>query len=121
MTVPLLAQTPELLLATRNGEQPFLVFEYFYCDAGNYKAFGEIWLIGSLSENERTALIDSLESNEFFVAEQLRVPSLCEQLYKVTGGRSRRSASMIARPLISAPVVIPRSLARARIHCMRRL
>jgi hypothetical protein len=67
---------------------PFLVVEYLYRDAGNYKAAGELWLVGALSEEARTDLIGSLDSGEFFVAEQLDVPPLYEILFAESGGRT---------------------------------
>ena len=77
----------ELYFPTQHGDEPYLAFEYLYRDGGNYKVFGEVWLTGSLSEQERLEFIGSLESDEFFVAEQVGLPPLCEGLYEMTGGR----------------------------------
>lgn len=79
----------KLGFSSQKQQISYLVFEYLYRDAGNYKAFGEVWLRGSLSKQERNSLIGSLESDEFFIAEQVGVPPLCGELYKMTGGRSR--------------------------------
>lgn len=62
------------------------LFHYRYRDAGNYKAEGTIALGGeSPLEHWRTA-IAKFESGEFFVAEQLDVPPLYQELYKFSGG-----------------------------------
>lgn len=61
------------------------LFEYLYRDAGNYKAFGSLALDGVLSEKElervRTMLDDGL-----FIAEQIGVPPLYQQLYRWSDG-----------------------------------
>lgn len=80
MTATFADQTFEPSLLPQEGVTPYLVLEYLYRDASNYKAFGELWLIGSLSKEGRAALVDSLDSGEFFVAEQLGVPPLYEKL-----------------------------------------
>ena len=67
--------------------RPYIVFEYVYRDAGNYKAFGELWLTGLLLARERAALEANLESGEFFVAEQVGVPPLYDRLFLETSGR----------------------------------
>lgn len=89
MSADLAAKLVDLCLPIQEWVASYLVFDYLYRDASNYKAFGELWLIGSLSQLERNALVGSLESDEFFVAEQVGVPPLCEELYKMTGGRSQ--------------------------------
>lgn len=89
MTAALVAQSLERCLPIQEGGASYLVFEYLYRDASNYKAFGELWLTGSLSEQQRSTLIGSLESDEFFVAEQVGVPPLFDEFYKMTGGRSQ--------------------------------
>lgn len=53
-----------------------------YRDAGNFKAFGELLLEGLLSEAEVVKLRSRFESGEFFIAEQLGIPTLYEQLWK---------------------------------------
>ena len=54
------------------------VFEYMYRDAGNWKTFGALLLSGD-EVDRREALREFLESGDLFVAEQVAVPSLCEQ------------------------------------------
>ena len=82
-------QLLEQCLPAQEGGKPYHVFEYLYRDASNYKAFGELWLTGSLSEHERDTLVSSMESGEFFVAEQIGVPPLYEELYNDFGGRTQ--------------------------------
>lgn len=64
----------------------WLVFDYLYRDASNYKAFGSVWLTGTLTEPERTELVGCLDGSEFFVAEQIGVPSLYRALFEDGGG-----------------------------------
>ena len=64
----------------------WLVFDYLYRDASNYKAFGSVWLTGTLTEAERTELVDCLDGCEFFVAEQIGVPPLYPALFEDSGG-----------------------------------
>lgn len=71
------------------GSEPFLVFEYLYRDASNYKTFGELWLTGSLSESDLVSLANCLESEEFFVAEQIGAPPLQNYLEREFGGRTQ--------------------------------
>lgn len=89
MSAALAPQTLELCLSRQEEGESYLVFEYLYRDASNYKAFGELYLIGYLAEQERNALVGSLESEEFFVAEQVGVSPLYEKLHKMSGGRSQ--------------------------------
>ena len=58
------------------------VFEYLYRDAGNFKAYGELLLEGTLSKMEVARLRSFFESGEYFIAEQVGVPTLYEQLWK---------------------------------------
>jgi hypothetical protein len=64
-------------------------FEYMYRDAGNYKAFGEVWLSGFLSYEEKDFIFSTMESGEFFVAEQIGVPALYQKLYVSSGGPTK--------------------------------
>ena len=64
----------------------WLVFDYLYRDASNYKAFGSVWLTGTLTEAERTELVECLDGSEFFVAEQVGVPPLYRVLFEDGGG-----------------------------------
>lgn len=64
----------------------YVVLDYLYCDASNYKAFGSIWLTGVLTDAERAELIECLDSGSFFVAEQIDVPPLYSDLFEGCGG-----------------------------------
>lgn len=86
MTATLADQAYEPHFPIKSETSPYVVFEYLYRDASNYKAFGELWLTGSLSHEGRASLLGSLESGEFFVAEQVGVPPLYDKLFSETGG-----------------------------------
>lgn len=62
------------------------VFEYQYRDASNYKAWGEILLSGIPSQNDIATLRTCLESDEYFVAEQVGVPAVYKELWDLSGG-----------------------------------
>jgi hypothetical protein len=49
-----------------------------YRDAGNWKTYGTLLLAGQ-ALGMRDAIRDCCESGDWFVAEQVRVPSLCQQ------------------------------------------
>jgi len=61
-------------------------FDYMYRDAGNFKAFGTIVLKGYLSTGDQEIVCTSLDGGEFFVAEQVGVPALYDDLYKWSAG-----------------------------------
>lgn len=63
-----------------------VVFEYLYRDAANYKAFGALKLDGILRDGDQAAFQETLHDREFFVAEQVGVPTLYHRLYQVSGG-----------------------------------
>lgn len=62
------------------------LFEYRYRDAGNFKAFGRLALYGALTQDEMRAVRSRLSGDGLFIAEQLNVPSLYEQLYQWSDG-----------------------------------
>ena len=62
------------------------IFEYLYRDAGNFKAFGSVALDGQLASRDETLIRSKLESGEFFIAEQVGVPPLYDQLYRWSDG-----------------------------------
>lgn len=64
----------------------FLAFDYLYRDASNYKAFGAIWLTGTLTDAERSELVACLDGGEFFIAEQIGVPPLYAALFQFGDG-----------------------------------
>jgi len=61
-------------------------FDYMYRDADNFKAFGTIILEGELSIDDRTLIQSRMESQEFFIAEQVGIPPLQRQLYRWSNG-----------------------------------
>jgi hypothetical protein len=62
------------------------IFTYLYRDASNYKAFGRIALKGILSSNDRHSIVEKFEGGDLFVAAQIGVPVLNEQLYHRKNG-----------------------------------
>ena len=62
------------------------IFEYLYRDSGNFKTFGSIALKGRINNADREAIRAKFDSGEFFIAEQLGVPPLYEQLYQLSDG-----------------------------------
>jgi len=64
----------------------YYVLEYLYRDANNFKAFGQILVLGNISENYITEIKSYLDSGEFFVAEQVNIPALYTQLWKYSNG-----------------------------------
>ena len=62
----------------------YCIFEYQYRDAGNWKTQGELLLNGR-AEDASDALRQCLESGDLFVAEQVGVPSLCEEHFSICG------------------------------------
>lgn len=65
------------------------VFMYMYRDGANYKAMGELLLDGTLKTDEVDLLRSGLEGGEWFIAEQIGVPTLYEALRtSCTSGKS---------------------------------
>lgn len=62
------------------------IFEYFYRDASNYKAWGCVLLEGSCSPADLERLRQSFDAGEFFIAEQLGLPPLYAELWELSGG-----------------------------------
>ena len=65
-----------------NCEKRFLIFEYLYRDGANYKAWGEIRLIGILTTAQINEIKDKLQWGDVFVAEQVNIPTLYHHLYQ---------------------------------------
>lgn len=55
---------------------PFLVFEYMYRDAANYKVHGSLWLRDDVRSSDLNDFSRYLEQSEHFIAEQVGVPPL---------------------------------------------
>lgn len=64
----------------------FSVFEYLYRDAGNFKAWGALLLKGALTEAQVREMRTKLEGGELFIAEQIGVPPLYQELWKYSDG-----------------------------------
>ncbi len=62
----------------------YCVFEYMYRDAGNWKTHGALLLAGD-AQGVRNVLRECLECDDLFVAEQVGVPSLCEEHFAACG------------------------------------
>ncbi len=62
------------------------VFEYLYRDAANYKAYGSLLLRGVFIEKYEHEIQRSCEDSEYFVAEQITIPSLCGLLWEQCQG-----------------------------------
>lgn len=66
----------------------YCVFEYLYRDASNYKAWGKLLLSGIPSHSDVSALRACLESETYFVAEQVGIPAVYKELWELSGGRT---------------------------------
>ena len=64
-------------------------FDYMYRDAGNFKAFGSVTLRGDLGDADRQEIRGRLDQGEYFIAEQVGVPPLYEELYQWSNGPTR--------------------------------
>ena len=73
-------------MSETDATKAYLAFDYLYRDASNYKAFGTVWLSGSLSETERAELVSCCDDGDFFIAEQVGVPALYGALFSDGGG-----------------------------------
>lgn len=65
-------------------EGDFIVFEYMYRDGGNFKTAGCLLLSGR-DQNAEAEIRRCLEWDNQFVAEQIGVPTLCEEHWESTG------------------------------------
>ncbi len=66
-----------------------VVMEYLYRDADNFKAFGQILLSGIITDAYVSEMESLLDSEEFFVAEQVGIPTLYSQLWEFSNGPTR--------------------------------
>jgi hypothetical protein len=64
-------------------------FDYMYRDAGNFKAFGSILLEGVVTKTDRDLIRRSLDGGEYFIAEQVGVLTLYDQLYRWSSGPTK--------------------------------
>lgn len=51
-------------------------FNYLYRDAGNYKNWGRVVFAGPLTVKRQRRLREALESGQFFIAHQVRIPEV---------------------------------------------
>lgn len=63
----------------------FSVFEYLYRDSGNYKSWWELLIRGCLTDDEIEKMREKFSAGEYFIAEQIGVPSVAEQLWGADG------------------------------------
>lgn len=66
--------------------EKYSVFEYLYRDASNYKVWGNVILEGEVTQQQLADIRRSLESDQYFIPEQIGVPALQEQLFAFSGG-----------------------------------
>jgi hypothetical protein len=78
--------TEKQLMKTKDSPQEYCVFEYLYRDASNYKAWGKILLSGIPSQNDMATIRACFESDEYFVAEQVGIPAVYQELWELSGG-----------------------------------
>jgi len=64
----------------------YTILEYQYRDAGNYKAFGELLIEGEMTPNDLAALIPYLYDGEYFIPEEVGIPSLQPKLWDENSG-----------------------------------
>lgn len=64
----------------------FSVFEYLYRDAGNFKAWGALLLKGALTDTQVAEMRSKFDGTEFFIAEQIGVPPLYQELWAYSNG-----------------------------------
>lgn len=64
----------------------YSVFEYLYRDASNYKAWGKLLLSGQLQDEEINRMAKCFDSGEFFIAEQIGIPTLYQDLWQYSNG-----------------------------------
>jgi len=81
-------QHTEKQAVSSDSPEEYCVFEYLYRDASNYKAWGEILLAGVTSQNDIAILRACLDSDTYFVAEQVGIPAVYKELWDLSGGRT---------------------------------
>lgn len=59
-----------------------------YRDADNFKAFGQLLITGKIIDIDVAEIKSFLDSGEYFVAEQVGVPTLYSQLWKYSNGQT---------------------------------
>jgi hypothetical protein len=64
----------------------YSVFEYLYRDAANYKAWGQLLLSGQFTNDQIAQMLSRFDSGEFFIAEQIGIPTLHQELWQYSNG-----------------------------------
>ena len=64
----------------------FCVLEYLYRDADNFKAWGALLLKGALTDAQVAEMRSKFEGEKFFIAEQISIPPLYQELWAYSGG-----------------------------------
>ena len=59
------------------------VFNYLYRDGSNYKQWGSVVFAGTITDALTERFACSLESGEFFIADQLRVPEVFPETWPI--------------------------------------
>ncbi|MEO6922652.1 MAG: hypothetical protein ABI142_02390 [Bryocella sp.] len=82
------ADTPDAIYYLHEDEDDGerTVFIYQYRDASNYKAGGMLLLHGAGYDVEEDMIRECCDDQTYFVAEQVGVPALCDQLYAFSDG-----------------------------------
>lgn len=75
----------DVAIMLRN-DKAHCVFDYLYRDAANYKVWGSLLLSGVPSQEDIEALRACMESGEYFVAEQVGIPPLYDELWALSDG-----------------------------------
>ena len=66
----------------------YVVFEYLYRDASNYKIHGALLLEGDITGNEESIFNSHFECGTFFIPEVIGIPELRSQLFVYDGPNS---------------------------------
>lgn len=64
----------------------YSIFDYCYRDAANYKAWGTLLLEGEALKEDIERIVSILDGCEFFIAEQVSIPPLYQELWELSGG-----------------------------------
>lgn len=87
------------------------IFEYFYRDASNYKSWGGVLLAGEVPADVFARLRRRFDSEEFFVAEQLGLPTLYGELWELSDGPTEDDhvwhTFHALRPAVGAEINMP--------------
>lgn len=68
--------------------EQYVVFEYLYRDASNYKSYGSVLLEGAFDKAKVASLLRYFEDGAFFIPEAIKIPELRSKLYENGGPNS---------------------------------